>query len=122
MRVLNRLVAVAFVLCILLQLNDPDPGLWMFTYSVPLLGCILWEKGSLGRIQSGVVSILALLAACFLVRSIPASASLAEALSGWQMGDGHAEVLRESGGLVLVAVWMAVLTKVRPTKAPGTPR
>jgi len=114
MKRLNRLMMAIFLGCLLLQLNDPDPVTWVVLYSVPLVGCLVWERFVWGRIFSGIAAVIAIVFAVMLVVSAPPASSEGWVFGQWEMMGEHAEVLREVGGLVLIAGWMTVLAFVGP--------
>jgi hypothetical protein len=45
MKVLNLLLAVLFVVFAFLQINDPDPALWILIYGVIAVTCVLAAFG-----------------------------------------------------------------------------
>lgn len=45
MKVFNLLLAVAFIIFAFLQVNDPDPVLWIFIYGLMAVACILAAFG-----------------------------------------------------------------------------
>ena len=110
MKGINRVMMVVFLICLLAQFNDPDPVVWAVIYSVPIVGCLLWERDLLGRPMAGITALVALLFAVILFLSTSGSSPQIQALSQWSMMDAHVETLREAGGLLLISGWMAALT------------
>jgi hypothetical protein len=45
MKVLNLLLAVLFVVFAFVQINDPDPALWILIYGVMAVSCVLAAFG-----------------------------------------------------------------------------
>ena len=101
-----------FLSCLLLQFNDPDPVVWAIIYSIPIVGCLVWERSALGRLLPSMAAAVAFVFAVILVFSAPTASPQGHAFEQWQMMDEHSEVLREAGGLVLIAGWMSVLAFV----------
>ena len=112
MRWLNRFMMAVFFVCLLLQFNEPDPVVWAAMYSVPIVGGYLWERTALGRLVPGIAAAVALIIAVGLIFSAPMAAPLENTFEQWQMMGEHSEVLREAGGLVLIAGWLAALAFV----------
>jgi hypothetical protein len=111
--VVNVLLCAGFVAAALLQHNDPDPVRWMVVYSLAAAAC-LWPRRAPGhRILTALLGVAALAWAASLVpavvRELPA-ADLVDALAGPRaMESPLFEQTRETGGLLLVALWMAAL-------------
>ncbi|XP_066472074.1 transmembrane protein 220 isoform X1 [Tiliqua scincoides] len=104
-RLSNLLMAVFFGLAGAVQVNDPDPGLWIVAYSVPaalslvvglnppIADNIVWK--SLSDLHS---------AACVVGSAILGYSLFANA----QKNILHEEEGRELFGLVIVTVWMGL--------------
>lgn len=115
MRILNLLFALCFVASALLQYNDPDPVQWMGIYGVAAGVCVAWWRGT-PRILPLSLSLAALVWAGVIARGVKLDVPVGQALFDWGMKSGGSEELRETGGLLIVAVWMAIITVVRPAK------
>ena len=109
MKVLNRVMMVMFSGFIALQLNDPDPWVWAAIYLVPLVVCVCWEMGRLSRVLPALTALVAVGGAIWIMGVSSCESDLSLVLGDWAMERVGSETLREAGGLVLVAVWMAVL-------------
>ncbi|XP_054834234.1 transmembrane protein 220 isoform X2 [Eublepharis macularius] len=104
-RLSNFLMAVFFGLAGAVQVNDPDPGLWIVAYAVPaaltlvvslnppIADNIVWR--SLSDLHS---------AACVVGSAILGYTLLASA----QKNILHEEEGRELSGLVIITVWMSL--------------
>ena len=55
MKVLNLLLAALFLLFAFVQINDPDPALWILIYGLMGVACIL---AAFGRYYPKIISIL----------------------------------------------------------------
>lgn len=102
-RALYAVLALAFAVSVLVQLNDPDPLPWMGIYGSALVLAVLACGGRPLAWQSVAIGGLAVLWALVLSPSLP---RLQEpAVRDWSMkkGDMLAEEARECGGLLVVA-------------------
>ena len=100
---------VLFGLSAALQINDADGLLWGLIYLGAGFLCGLWHRGMLSRRISGMAGICALLAALYWASMISGSTEMA-GLFSWNMTDSTSEIVRESGGLGLVSLWMGLLS------------
>ena len=116
LRILNGLFAVAFLLSATVQWNDPDPLRWIAMYLAAFAACVAWELQRLPRAVPIAIGVAALAWAAMIASGTSLSAPVGEALTDWHMHAGGSEELRESLGLVIVAVWMVVLA-VKPQRA-----
>jgi hypothetical protein len=108
--VLNYFLIIIFVLAAVLQFNDTDAALWIMTYGAAALFCIIWRWGSISHVWY-----IALGSAC-LVWGISLLFMYGDQLS-WngmfdsiQMQNNSIEIIREAGGLFIIAVWMGILS------------
>jgi hypothetical protein len=124
MKVLNLLLAVLFVLFAFVQINDPDPVLWILIYGLMAVACIL---AAFGHYYTKVlVGLLILYTAYSLV--------FVSGVLEWMRSDDksmlfddiakmqypYIEESREFLGLlicILVLVMHLVAARVRPRKA-----
>ena len=108
-RVLLIVAAMAFVACAAVQLNDPDPEGWIALYGGAAATAVLEALGQRRPILPWGLVVVSGLWALRLVIGIDGGSL--------ERGFGD-EVLREIGGLLLVASTMAALLRTRPP-APG---
>ena len=106
---MNLIMLVLFGLSAALQINDSDGLLWGFIYLCAGLFCGLWHRGILSRSVSRIACVSALCATVYWISMRPDSINMA-GLMTWKMTDANSEILRESGGLGLVALWMGLLS------------
>ena len=58
MKVLNLLLAVLFLVFAFVQINDPDPALWILIYGLMAVACVL---AAFGRYYPKIISVLLIL-------------------------------------------------------------
>jgi hypothetical protein len=107
-------MTVLFLFAASLQLNDPDPVRWVALYGA---AAALSVAEALGRTRFGVALVAALgFAAGALVGLPELLHARAEAFTSFHMQLLGDEVARESVGLLLCALWSALLVwRARPT-------
>ncbi len=105
----NGLMMAAFVLSAVVQYNDPDPIPWMMVYLSALVLCVAWHQGRLAWWFFAAASGSSVLASVLVASVVPSGADVWVAVGDWHMSEAGSELIRESGGLGLVALWMAVL-------------
>lgn len=109
MRIANRIAVVLFVLCALVQYNDPDSFRWVAVYGGAAAICILWDRHRISTVMLALVGVLSLIGSGWvLAGSVSQSAYAVQ----WAMTP-QTESIREGGGLLLVALWMGALTLSR---------
>lgn len=110
-RALLVLAALAFVACVAVQFNDPDPGRWIAVYGGAAAACAL-EAAGLRRpvLPWGLLGV-----------AIIWAAGLAVGIDAGSLRRGFDdEVIRELGGLLLVGAAMGgVLASRRRAAARG---
>ncbi|MFN0122461.1 MAG: transmembrane 220 family protein [Blastocatellia bacterium] len=109
MKALNYFMLLAFLLSVAVQYNDPDPARWMLMYGAAAVACALFARGlNLWYLFTGV----ALVALFWMVAIAPAilgKVAIADLFQAWEMKNHDIEIARESGGLLIVIVWMVLL-------------
>jgi hypothetical protein len=108
---LNGLMVLVFVASAAVQYNDPDPTLWMLLYMAAAALCVGWACGWVSRWWFAGMAVAAAFAALAVVNTAPAGVDVWSAVWDWQMNASGSEIIRETGGLLLVAFWMAVLAQ-----------
>jgi len=108
-RLANAFFALLFAFSVAVQANDPDPAPWMLVYGSALGACVLWHLGKLPRRVAWGLAAGAALWGLRVALGTALEVPVGDALTDWQMHAGGSEELRESLGLVLVAVWCGVL-------------
>ena len=110
MKVANYVMIAVFLMCVVVQYNDPDPIRWMAIYGAAALCCILFASGKLPRVLPLIVAAIALVWAAtippsFWNKHVP----MGEVFSMIHMIHPGVEEAREMGGLLIVVAWMLVL-------------
>jgi hypothetical protein len=112
---LQWLMTAAFLFSVVVQWNDPDPIRWMAIY-----GAAAAVSGWAALAPAGypwwlpvAVAVVALIWSLTLLPQVVGKVRLAELFESWEMKSPRVEVAREAGGLMIVAVWMALTAVVR---------
>ena len=113
---MSKLVSVAnvvmffvFLSFVAVQYNDPDPYLWMPMYGAAALSCWLRWKARPYKLLAAITALVALVWAGFWAPDVLGKVDFVDMFSSWHMITIHVEEEREMYGLLIVAVWMAVL-------------
>ncbi len=118
MKILNYIVAAAFLFSVIVQYNDPDPLLWMVIYGLAGAACVLAIGGRGHWLFPAAIGALTLLWALTLAPSVIGKVGFGELFEAFEMKDERVEVAREFCGLLIIAGWMAVLTFTDWRKKP----
>ena len=111
MNIANRCFTLVFILCAAVQLNDPDGVIWVVIYGAPIVLCVCHELGRVPRLAAWGLCALASIGSVFLLLSALDAGPVGLDALRWTMLDSTTERLRESGGLLLVGLWSAILAK-----------
>jgi len=102
-------MAALFAFAAVLQINDPDPIRWMTVYG---LACGIAARAAANyRVPLLLICAVALVALVWAARlemMMGRPVLPGELFQAWQMKDNTVELARETGGLIIVAVWMLV--------------
>jgi len=109
MKILNYVMAAAFLFSAVVQYNDPDPFVWMLIYGLACAACALAIMGRLNWVFPAAVGITALAWAVTLAPGVVGKVGFGELFEAFEMKDERVEVAREMGGLLIVAFWMSAL-------------
>ena len=113
----NYVMLAVFILCIAVQYNDPDPGIWMLIYGLAAIVCFLASRNQMHWILPALICLIVFAWGLKLAYQVPESFSFNEIVfSSWSMKNYGVEIVRELGGLAIILFWMIVLTL---TKNPG---
>ena len=122
-RAANWVMTAAFLFSVAVQYNDPDPVRWMLIYGLAALACILHLRRQLRWYLPAVVCATAFGWAASLAPDVIGRTTLGEMFQSFEMLNTVVEEAREMGGLLIVAVWMAVLVAVsKRGRTAETPR
>jgi len=99
-----------FLLCITVQYNDPDPGIWMFIYGLAAIVCYLASRNQMHWTLPILICIIVLVWGLRLAHQVPENFSFNEIIYySWSMKSYGVEIVRELGGLAIILFWMLVL-------------
>ena len=119
--VANGIMLLMFLFSAAVQVNDPDPLVWMAMYGVAALVCGLEMRRRAPAVAVAALAAIALVWAgslYFRANEVPISSLFAE----WEMRDVRVEEAREMYGLTIVGIWMMVIVTVRWVRAKSTTR
>lgn len=106
-----------FLFSVVVQVNDPDPLTWMIVYGLAAAACILSLRQSRRWWFPTAVGGLALAWASTIAPRVIGQVRFLDMFGALEMKNLGIEESREMYGLVLVALWMAVLA-IRATRRP----
>lgn len=107
----NGIMLLMFLFSAAVQLNDPDPLVWMGIYGAAAAVCVLEIRRRAPAWAAVAVALIALVWAGSLyyrAHEVPISSLFAE----WEMRDLRIEEAREMYGLTIVGAWMIVIISV----------
>jgi hypothetical protein len=99
-----------FLLCVIVQYNDPDALMWMGIYGLSAVICILFLFGRLNWSYSALMALGTFGVVLYLAPQVIGKVSFTEIFSTMYMKNLTVEKAREMGGLIIIAVWMTILT------------
>ena len=109
MRVVNSVMLAVFLLSCAVQVNDPDPLLWIFYYGVAAVFTTL----AIGKIYTRWAALAAVGYYIGFAVYLPGwSIETLELLRESKMSSDDVELAREAFGLLVCAVWMTVLSVI----------
>ena len=111
-RAANAVMLLLFVASALLQLNDPDPVAWTAIYSAAAVMCGLELTGRLRATYPMLLALTAFAWAATIAPRVLGKVPFRDMFAEFEMHDLGVEESREMYGLLIVAVWMAVLALV----------
>ena len=113
MRTLARagsfIMTAVFVFAAALQYNDPDPVRWAAIYLSAAAACVLFIAGRLSWFIAGIIALIALVWAGAIAPGVWGQVSPSQMFETWKMTNPVVEEAREMCGLLIVALWVAVL-------------
>jgi hypothetical protein len=108
-RLLDAVFALLFVLAVIVNLNDPDPIAWVLIYAAAAWTSFLAVLGRPSRALASAVAAVALLWAATIVPRVVGQVPFGDMFAAWEMQNAGVEESREMYGLLLIALWMAVI-------------
>ena len=106
----NGVMLLAFAFSVAVQYNDPDGWAWMVLYGLAAVVCGLALAQRSYRLFAGALLIVSLLWAATLAPRVLGHVRFLDMFGAFEMKNLGIEESREMYGLLIVAVWMAVLT------------
>lgn len=107
----NILFLLVYLLSAAVQYNDPDALLWIAIYLAAAGMCIVQLSSRQARWLPPSLLVISLVWIGMLLPSIIGEVSLGEIVESISMKTREVEEAREIGGLLLVVIWAAVLTR-----------
>lgn len=115
---LNYLMGIVFLFATFVQYNDPDMLSWMAMYGAAAVASLLYATGRYRKAVPAVVLIAALVWAGFIFPAFFEGESFSfSTFSSVKMTNMEFETAREFGGLMIVALWMAIITFFPPSSS-----
>jgi hypothetical protein len=108
--VANVVGALTFAFAVVVQVNDPDPWVWVSLYGLASAACVLAALGRGHRAFPALVGLIALVWAASIAPRVVGQVAFLDMFGAFEMESAAIEESREMYGLLLVAGWMAVLT------------
>ena len=106
----NYFMLLVFLLCVVVQYNDPDSLIWMTMYGFAAITCILSIRDEIHLSISISLGLLGIVWALTLLPDVISNYSATDNLFTWQMNGLGIEKVREFGGLLIIILWMSILT------------
>lgn len=117
LRGINAAAAAVFVVSAALQYNDPDSARWILIYGLAAASCLQYRRHTRDALLPALTGLAALSWAALLIPELIATARVGDLFRSMNDKGGAAELAREFGGLVIIAVWMAVLVAAARRRA-----
>ena len=114
---LSYVMAALFVLCAVLQYNDPDPVRWMAIYGAGAAISVLMPRRKPVAGLGMVVGLACAVWAIWLVHATWGLIALSDLTGKMSEKGGAVEVGREAGGLAIQAVWLIAASAFRGRRA-----
>ncbi len=112
MKLFNGIMILVFGLCVIVQINDPNPLQWVLVYGLAVVACIIFytSVNHVGiPLLVGALAMLRALALMLLLIMIDEPIEWGSVFMQSTTKTQVVEWVREIGGLLIVVAWMAVL-------------
>jgi hypothetical protein len=110
------ILAVLFSLCVGLQINDPDPVLWMVLYGAAAISCALLPAHRLFAASGALVGLVAAGWGAYLGIRVLDQLEISDLWMKMSEKGGAVEVGREAAGLAIVALGLLGASAFRATR------
>jgi hypothetical protein len=110
-RAVNAVMSLLFVICVVLQFNDPDPIRWSAIYGAAavLSGWAVVRPDQCPWYVPALVALISLVWAATIAPRVFGVTSFDDLFKTMKAESPQIEEAREMGGLLIVGVWMAVI-------------
>jgi len=109
-RVVSAVMATLLGVAVAVQANDPDPVRWMALYGAAcVLSVVAAVQSTAPWVAAAMVGVIALAWSAMWAMRVESRDTYAHMFDSWQMKSEPIEEARETIGLLLVAIWMAVV-------------
>lgn len=115
-RILTGVMAALFLVAAVLQLNDPDPIVWMAIYAAAALACVLALGRGTPRWLTAAVGVVAVVWAATLAPRVLGAVAPGELFREMGMATLAIEEAREMLGLLIVGAGMLALLLTPPER------
>jgi hypothetical protein len=109
-KVLNAIFLIVYLLCAVVQYNDPDALPWALIYLSAGAMCVLEAGNRQANWLPPTLLAISLVWIGFLLPGIIGQVSLEKIFASISMKTKAVEEAREIGGLLLIVFWAGVLT------------
>jgi Transmembrane family 220, helix len=109
-------LAVLFSLCVGLQVNDPDPIVWMAMYGAAAIACAMLPARRLFAVVAVLVGLVAAAWGAYLGGQVFDQLVISDLWMKMSEKGGAVEVGREAAGLAIVAVGLLGAAAFRATR------
>lgn len=109
-RAVAGLMAALLAFAAAVNFNDPDPVRWVAIYGAAcVVSIIVALTGAVPLAVPASIGVVALAWAIVWAARVPSLEVYTHMFDQWEMTSKTVEEARETGGLLIVAVWMAAL-------------
>lgn len=112
---------LAFVFSVLVQVNDPDPLVWMTVYGLAAVACGLSIARRGHWTFPAAVAVATVIWAVTIAPRVVGRVPFLDMFGAFEMADAGIEESREMYGMLLVAAWMTVLSVRRARRRRAEP-
>ena len=105
----NGVMLLAFLFSVVVQYNDPDPVRWMAIYGAAAAVCTVELRRRTRMIYPAMVGAVALAWAGTIAPRVLGVVRFGDMFAEFEMKNAGVEESREMYGLLIVAVWMALV-------------
>lgn len=120
-RIADIVMLVAFAFSVVVQVNDPDPWMWMAIYGLAAVACLLMLARRGHWLVPALIALWALIWSATIAPRVIGVVPFGDMFGAFEMADTGIEESREMYGLLVIAAWMVVLAlRGRPDSVQRT--